>query len=291
MRAASLSLLAIAPAALGCAGNVSGSGSAADAESTATHAVVVVERSTDAVDGVRTEASARFVRVAASSTLDVVLQAVGAALELPARGSCASVNLAPHATPSDTPMPSVELVDVGAVALEAAGVETRFGLRQVPDVTDVLTGVVYARAADGPVLPAGAAYSLRVSGGPNVTAFHAIAVAPNDPGDVSLAGESASGTLLAQGPALDVTWARDPAASAAGDVLYVDIQPAGVRCVLVDSGKGVGNEAHASVPTSLFDDAGTLVLHRVRRTPLVIGAVADGEVRFDFSRSLAYVRN
>jgi hypothetical protein len=252
--------------------------------------VVVVERSVDAVEGVRTEASARFVRVAASSSVDVVLQAVGAALELPAPGSCASVNLAPHASSPDTPMPSVELVDVGAVALEAAGVETRLGLRQVPDVTDVLTGVVYARPADGPVLPAGTPYDVRVSGGPNLPAFHASAVAPNDPTDMSVAGESPTGTLFARGAAVEVTWTRDQ--GPAQDVLYADIQPAGVRCVLADASKGIATEpARASLPTSLFDDAGTLVLHRVRRTPLVIAGIADGEVRFDFSRSLAYVRN
>jgi hypothetical protein len=294
MRAAGLSLLALAPAALGCAGNVSGSGGGADAEITATHAVVVVERSTDSVEGVRAEASARFVRAAASSSIDTIMQAVGAALELPARGSCASVNLAPHATTSAAPMPSVELVDVGTVSLEARGVETRLGLRQVPDVTDVLTGVVYARGAEAKLLPSGAPYVLHVAGGPNSLAFDVVALAPSDPLDVSIAGEGPAGTLVARGPSIEVSWTADRT----DDVLFADIQPAGVRCVLADPGNRVSSEtsagdglAHAGVSASLLDDSGSLVVHRVRRVPLLAGGVADGEIRFDFSRALTYVRN
>jgi hypothetical protein len=249
---------------------------------------VVVERSADSVEGVRAQASARFVRVAASSSIDVVMQAVGAALELPPSGSCASVNLAPHAAAPGMPMPYVELVDVGTVSLEARGVVTRLGLRQVPDVTDVLTGVVYARGAEATLLPSGAPYVLHVAGGPNLLAFDVVAVAPRDPVDVTVAGEGPAGTLLARGQSVDMSWTPDRA----DDVLFADVQPAGVRCVLADPGDRAGDGlAHAGVPASFLDDSGSLVVHRVRRAPLVTGGVADGEIRFDFSRALTYVRN
>ena len=48
--------------------------------------------------------------------------------------------------------------------------------------------------------------------------------------------------------------------------------------------------AHATVPASLVDEAGTLVVHRMHREALVARGLEGGEVRFDFSRSVAYVR-
>jgi hypothetical protein len=44
------------------------------------------------------------------------------------------------------------------------------------------------------------------------------------------------------------------------------------------------------VPASLVDEAGTLVVHRMHREPLIARGLQGGEVRFDFSRSVAYVR-
>jgi hypothetical protein len=74
-------------------------------------------------------------------------------------------------------------------------------------------------------------------------------------------------------------------------VIYADVQPAGVRCVLA-GGRTAGGDglAHSSVSTSLLDDTGTLVVHRLRREPMVAPGVDDGEVRFDFARSIPYVR-
>ena len=62
--------------------------------------------------------------------------------------------------------------------------------------------------------------------------------------------------------------------------------PRGARCVLADVGRG-------SLSSGLLDDAGTLVVHRLHREALRAsagGAVPTGEIRFDFARSLPYVR-
>src|SRR6516164_907878 len=80
------SLLALLAA--GCEGTISAAG-AGDAEATTTHAVVVVERTADSTSAPRVEVSARFARFAASSPAGDALRAIGAALELPARGACA----------------------------------------------------------------------------------------------------------------------------------------------------------------------------------------------------------
>jgi hypothetical protein len=263
---------------LGCAGIATGAAGDAEAATT-TSAVVVVERTTGTTEGSRAEGSARFVRVAATASVDDALLAIGAALELPARGACASVASLTGGFARRVQPPIVELVDVGAVSLEANGVETRLLQRQLPDVTDVVSGVVYARAAEPGLLPAATRYMVHVAGGQDLGPFDIAASAPGDPSAIRIAGESDSGTLVATGPTVDLTWTAD----ASDDVVYIDVRPTGVRCVFANAG-------HGALPTVLFDDAGTLVVHRLRREALRAPGIDSGEVRFDFARSVAYTR-
>ncbi|HEY8039597.1 MAG TPA: hypothetical protein VIF15_07375 [Polyangiaceae bacterium] len=272
-----LALLALLPAAVGCAGTLSGP-EAGDAEATTTSAVVVVERTADATEGARAEASARFIRVAAPSSPADALRAIGASFDLPARGTCATMAALTGAAPS-AQAPVVELVDVGAVSLEADGVETRLAPRQLPDVTDVVSGVVYARATDPALLPAATRYTVHVAGGHGLDGFDVSASAAGDPGEVRLGGEDAHGTLVATGSSFDLTWAAD----GSDDLVYVDVRPSGVRCVLDGAG-------HGALSTLLLDDAGTLVVHRLHREPLRARGVDSGEIRFDFARAVAYTR-
>jgi hypothetical protein len=44
------------------------------------------------------------------------------------------------------------------------------------------------------------------------------------------------------------------------------------------------------VPSSLLDDAGSLVVHRVHVEPLQARGIDGGELRFDFARVVAYTR-
>jgi hypothetical protein len=278
--------LALYPAfALGCAGTVSGAGSAGDAEATTTSAIIVVERTVDATSSPRAEASARFVRFASSSTADEALRAIGATMGLPARDTCASEAVPRGASAAEEATPVVELVDVGSVSVEADGVETRLVPRQLPDVTDVVTGVVYARAGDPTLLPAATRYRLRIGGRAGAPAYDVTANAPGDPNDVRLQGEQSGGVGVSNGAALDVSWTPD----GTGDILYVDVQPAAIRCTLGD-GAIEGGLAHASLPASLFDKSGTVVVHRLHRESVRAPGLASGEIRFDFARSLAYVR-
>ncbi len=264
--------------AIGCTGTLSGS--ALDAEAaTSTSAVIVVERTSDPSQGPRAEGSARFVRVAAPATVDEALRAIGAALELPPRGTCAGVHSLAVESASPEVAPSVELVDVGAVSIETNGVETHLVPRQLPDVTDVVSGIVYARAADPVVLPASARYLIRVAGGPTVPPFSVSATAPEDPATIRVAGEDDQGMVLASGPAVELSWSPD----ASDDLVYVDVRPNGVRCVF-------GNSGRSALPTMVLDDAGTLILHRLHREALRMPGADSGEIRFDFARSVSYIR-
>jgi hypothetical protein len=290
MRFAVVTSLALATPVLGCTGAVSDPAVPGDAEPSVTSAIVIVERTVDPTGGPRAEASARFVRVSApSSTLDA-LRTIGAALDLPAPGTCVSLAaLTGAAAPgaAATAAPSVELVDVGAVSLEVSGRETRLVPRQLPDVTDVVNGVVYARAADAALFPPASRYLVHVAGGPDVEPFEVWATAPADPADIHIAGEdSANGLVLATGAPVDITWTPDMTS----DSLYVDVQPSAIRCAL-DSGQHSADAAgKATLPTSLVDDSGTLIVHRMHRESLAARGLEGGEVRFDFSRSVAYQR-
>jgi len=280
MRLPLLALAPILPAALGCAGTVSGpADGTGDAEAvTTTSALVSVQRTADATEGSRAEASGRFIRVTGPSSTGGALRAIGAALDLPAPGTCAAI-----ASLGDAPVapaPLIELVDVGEVSIVVDGVETRLSPRQLPDVTDVVSGVVYARATDPALLPASGRYMLHVAGAHGLPAIDVVATAPGDPADVQITGEDVVGTVLATGAAVDFSWTNDRA----GDEVYVDVRPSGVRCVLDAGGR-------SSVSTLLLDDAGTLVVHRLHREPLRVPGVDTGEIRFDFARTVSYLRH
>jgi hypothetical protein len=287
MRFAFVTCLALSAPALGCTGAVSDPAVPGDAEPSMTSAIVIVERTIDPTGGPRAEASARFVRVSATSSTREALRAIGAAVDIPAAGTCVTLANLAGATAPATAAPSVELVDVGAVSLEVSGRETRLVPRQLPDVTDVVTGVVYARAADPALFPSTSRYLVHVAGGPDIEPFEVTATAPADPSDVHVTGEdAASGLVLPVGAPVDIAWTADTT----DDALYVDVQPAAVRCVL-DGGQHTADApARANLPASLIDEAGTIVVHRVHREPLAARGLEGGEVRFDFSRSVAYQR-
>lgn len=279
MRHAATLLLRLVPALplpvlIGCAGTVSAGADGVDADATTTtSALVSIERTADP-NGSRAEASARFLRVQGTSP-DQALEAIGAALELPAAGACAAISPRVSAVPAQ--LPRVELMDVGGVAIEASGVETRLSPRQLPDVTDVVSGVVYARATDPALLPDGTRYYVRVAGAPELEAFTVGAMAAGSPDEVRVSGEGPDGAVAASGANIELSWPNGD------DIVYVDVQPVGVRCSLGDTGRG-------SVSTLLLDETGSLVVHRLRRESIRVRGVDSGEIRFDFARTIAYRR-
>jgi hypothetical protein len=279
-------LFLLAPTSVACAGTVSPSDSVGDAEPTITSAIVVVERTSDPDAAPRSQASARFIRVASSSTTEEALRAIGAAVELPTGNTCAPVASLASGVGLEQPAPVIELLDVGSVSLETSGgAEARLAPRQLPDVTDVVSGVVYARAADSATLPADARYVLHVGGRPDLAGFDLTTVAPDDPADVRLVGEEPSGTLVLASPSVEVTWRPDGTT----DLIYVDLQPSGVRCVL-GNGTAEAPIAHGAFPASLLSGSGSILVHRLHREPLHALGLDSGEIRFDFARSVAYVR-
>jgi hypothetical protein len=289
MRSAVFALLPFAAATAGCAAS---SGEAVDAETaTTTSALVIVERTTDTAQGSRAEASARFARVTASASPSTAMRSVGAGLDLPSPGACAPLATLSSSVVSNDPTPVVELLDVGPVTLEANGVATRLLPRQLPDVTDVVSGVVYARAAESTLLPAAATYVLHVAGGTGLGSVDVTTLSPADPASIRVVTEGGGAedpsvedanvrksAIVLSGATVNIEWADE----GAGDEVYVDVRPSNVRCLLDGAG-------HGSLPSVFLDDSGTLSLHRLHREPLRARGIDSGEIRFDFARSIAYV--
>lgn len=270
LRVALVPLLLVA--ATGCSAVV-GSDDGTNAQSTSVTGVVVVDRTVSSEGATtRGEASARFVRVRGAID-DGTLRLVGAGLDVPPAGECAAVGDQGASRP-------VELLDVGAVAIESLGSGDRVTLapRQVPDVVDLVSGTMYSARIDEAAVPAGSDIAVVVGGSADVPAFSVRARAPEAPDDLRLMGlDDATANL---------TWT-----AMNDDAIYVDIEapsaagatPTHVRCTFADDG-------HGAVPSSFFGDNGVVTVHRLHRDKLSIPGVDDGEVRFDFARALAYHR-
>lgn len=251
-------LAAVFLAATGCSAVVTGSSEEADAQSTSVTGVVVVDR-TVSDESSRGEASARFVRLRGAID-DGALRLVGAGLDLPAVGQCATLG-------DRSSSRSVELLDVGAISIEAnGGQRVALAQRQVPDVVDLVSGSVYSARIDEAAVPSGADVAVMVGGSADVPAFSVRAKTPEAPSAVR---------VMVDGNNVDLSW------NAGNDAIYVDVGT--TRCSFADDG-------HAVIPASTLGEEGTLAIHRVRREKLSIPGLDGGEVRFDFARTIAYRR-
>ena len=317
-----LSALPLALATLvGCAvspGDPNADGVAdAEAGSTAT-AIVVVERTVSGSSGlganggiggenVRAEAVARFVRMRSGAVDDDALRMVGAATDFPAIGSCSQLS-AFAGSGSSAPARAIALVDVGTITIESAGQKTTLSPRQLPDVADIVSGVVYTARPGDAALPARVAYLLRAGGAgsasesSSVAPFTVSAIAPAEPSEIRIAGQDvrasnglALATVAPSAP-VEITW--EPGESGAtDDVIYIDISGSAAtsgaavvtvpttRCLFADVG-------HASLPANVLGaiDDGTVSIHRLHREAIHARGVDPGEMRFDFARVVAISR-
>lgn len=249
---------------------------APDADASQVAAVVVVERSTGPGEAAHAESVAKFLRT--RSAIDDATRAIaGEDLELPALGECKSLAGWGNAAPSR----AVELLDVGALAIDGSESHAALVARRVPDVVDLVGGVVYT-AREAPAF--GGPVSVRAAGSQDVEAFSITADAPAPIESLRVGGADVGAAQVFVGGSaagVDVSWAPG------GDTVYVDIAtgraPASTRCAFADDGS-------ATLPALSLGDSGTIAIHRVRQSPLHAKGVDEGVLRFDTSRVVAYVR-
>lgn len=267
----------VALTTVACSANVAAPADMADADvGTSSYAVVVVERETGPNDAVRAEAVARFVRMRQGTVDEGALRMAGVVVDFPVLGSCTPPGGTPRlAAPTPFVARGLELVDVGPVTVEANGVATPLVPRRVPDVADLLSGVVYTRSADVETLPPHAHYLVRATGagGPEALTFTGMA-----PAELEVHS-------MATAAGVELSW--EP--GNVEDVVYVDVVARGpgtgsvvppLRCLFADgAGRGL-------VPSPAVDlqDEGVLEVHRLHREVLRVRGLEQGEVRFDFAR-------
>jgi hypothetical protein len=279
-------------AGIGCSAPVVSSAEG-DAEASApANAVVLIERTVSAGESTRAEAVARFVRMRAGTVDEEALRMVGAAIDFPAMGTCAPLLAARAPEPENGAARAVELVDLGVIGIEANGTRVSLQPRRLPDIVDLVSGVVYSSRAPAPeALPAEAAYVLRASGRADLDMppFAATATAPSEPADLVVAGQDArlpGGLALSADEPAELSWG----AGSVDDVVYVDLTqssaqgPKNVRCLFDDTGRAV------IAQTSFSEGDGTMAIHRLHRESFQARGIEAGEIRFDFARVVSFRR-
>lgn len=249
----------------------------AEATSATATAIVVVERTSGPGDAIRGDAViARFVRVRQGTVDDQALRIAGVASDLPALGTCSTVQ---EVQPALQPR-SVDLLDVGVLTLDApVGKSTVLLPRSMPDPTGVVSGVFYsARSAEG--FAPSSRLQLHASGGSDLAdGFRIDVPSPRDVSDVRVSS-SATG--------LDVTWEAETIPNDSRDVVYVDVLgPSSrllARCTTLDVGQ-------LSIPLPPGAAAeGQLSVHRLHSEGFRAKGIEPGEVRFDVARIVTFRR-
>jgi hypothetical protein len=190
-------------------------------------------------------------------------------------------------------------MDVGALSLDTDTAKTSLVARRLPDVADLVSGVVYTARAkddDGIAFPVRGHYVLRAAGSPDldVAPFAVESSVIGEPADVRIAGlEPRAGEklLVSATRTVDVTWARPSTstteAAESDDVVYIDVSSAGAattRCLFADNGR-------ATLTGSSFGDGdGTVTTHRLHREVFHARGIDAGELRFDFARAISFRR-
>jgi hypothetical protein len=323
--------------ALACAAPGAGDTLERDAaEGASSAALIVIERTVTADGMAHGSAVARFMKMRSGSLDEVTLRMVGATLDLPAPGTCAEGAPADSASrsgvfddlaPASGGPRAVELLDVGSVAFDANGLHTSFEARALPDIVDLVTGVLYSTRAstlDADGLPPHGSYILRSTGSVQVAdpervvpAFSVSATAVGEPDELRVDGQdahAADGVSLSAGARVDLAWRVGGDTADPDDVVYVELLSAvdatadgsriNVRCTFADHGVAV-------IPASVFATAsarvtdigadvgeiahsevtrGTLVVHRIHREVFQVGGIESGVIRFDFARAAEFTR-
>jgi hypothetical protein len=258
-----LPLLAL-PVLVGCSAQLGAT--EADAEAQSVTAAVVVEH-TATGDSARGEAIAHFVRTRGVAE-PAILEMLGASIDLPAVGTCA-----PQRTRAlGAPLRPVELADVGAVTLDLGGKTTNLQARRLPDVVDLVSGVVYAGRTSA---DAQGHAVLRVAGAGDLPTFTREADLPSEP---VLRAPLGATFVVDGGRPVDLVW--EPGT----DLVYVDVDGADApwRCTFADE------QGQGTLPAIAFSKAGTVRIHRLHREPLQAPGLERGELRSDFARAIPY---
>ncbi len=274
-------LLAAAAIAVGCTGEVA---DGADADTSSTHPLLVVEQSAPVADSsaVRSHVSVWFLRLSDERDFASATSLVTPRLELPPVGSCVAVGVE-----DDHPVPAkisrVELAFAGDVRMKAGEISTPLTVRFFPNVADFVSGVTYTLQDQNDLgMPFDGWLTVNTTGSNELDPMEASTQAPAVPAGLKLHGVDLA--------TAEVTVPRDQSLALAwipgglGDVIYVDVDPVPavaserVRCAFADT--GIGEIPTVAVPES---PEMSLAIHRSRDVVLKSDRGDVGMAHFDLS--------
>lgn len=283
----------------GCTAPSAGEIEAEETQGTrALRGLITIERTASADVGtgdvVTTNVSAKFMRLAGVDA-EVAEGFVGVRPQMPEAFDCVEItSLDAIDTSLEAPRAgSVELVDVGDVALQIKG-ERAFELvpRAFPDIGDFASGVFYTSPDAQHDLPLPASYVVRGTGAPPVEPFTIPLEAPSAPKLVSIGGLPPSALSSLSAGDVTLRWSRERDQPTERSWIYVDVganDSPSYRCAFPD-------QETVTLPADVFRDASraTIALHRVTENDLAIDLAADASelsesltVRFDLAQTFA----
>ncbi len=260
-----------------CTGTVDASNSP-DADSSEVAAAIAIDTTSyaDEAAPAHTTAVARFIR-ARSSVDDGTMHMLGAGLDLPPVGTCSGIS--PRAESAGQ---AVELMDVGAIDVDIAGHDSFLAPRHLPDMDDLVWGVVYSARTDATETAINGPISIRVGGSKDVGAFSIDVANVEAPANVTFDGDALAPILLRGNEDLHASWTPIPQSA---DVIYFDVDNGTETLVCAYDDRG-----SADLPASLFATrSGSLTIHRLHREVVTAHGIDDGEARFDFARVYDFI--
>lgn len=240
-----------------------------------TEGVVFVERVGEA-GGAQVHVGGRFFRsqgVAPESLPELVgAPPIAATVGCTERGAMAETLDSSHA--------EVQLLDVGVVDARADGLTSRMTPHRLPDLWNVVSGVVYGLDGD---LPSGS-WQFSATGDPATSrgAFDVTGAPPEAfgelrLGDAIIAPQGGALSLPRRG-GLSLRWAR----GASSDRVAVVFEGSGtMSCGARDDGTLDVDAANADRVRELLRQGGTLSVHRLRTVPFAISGIDRATLVFD----------
>jgi hypothetical protein len=265
---------------------------AADVDGAATRAALVTIERVSAGDGERTEAVARFLRVR-QGELGRAARLLGASVDGPQPGTCTVPESGSRAE-----VPAVQLLDVGNVSVTTAAHTSVLRVRRMPEVAELVSGVLYTRTGESGSFPPESRYVIRAEAGGEERIFAIAATAPRELEGVRVAGallgreQVAVAAVSASGggaswETVELAW--EPGAPE--DIVFADIESREhgkvAHCAFVDRGRG-------ELPAWALDAAGAVAGVRLRRVhreaARAVQSWDEVEVRFEFTRTFQLLR-
>lgn len=259
-------------------------GAQGDETPAATHAYFTVERAREADnDGVRTQVSARFLRLQEGSDPRVAAELVGATTEPPSRAGCQPLGASSSQLALGGLTP-VELARAGDVAVESSNRPTHLTARAYPDVAHLVSGVVYTSPDVESDVPIDAtSLTFQVAASERVPALRVTVPMPQGVDDLRINGlplREAVTTALSRAP-IAFTWSNDEGKTFI-DVAALEASGGATRWRCIGDRQG-----SLSLPASVALTATTLEVtaHHLTVSPFQADALASGQVQFDTTTS------